>query len=163
MTQARRYVRPVLLGGFIAGSIDVGAACLINKLPPLTILQAIASGVLGKLAFHSGLPAAVLGLVLQWAMSILIAVIFAAAAQRLAILMRRWVVSGLGYGVAVYFVMNFVVVPLSAAPFARKFTLLKSIEDLLAMLLFGLIIAYFGRQAAAGGTASSEPLKSIAT
>jgi uncharacterized membrane protein YagU involved in acid resistance len=148
MTQARRYVRPVLLGGFIAGSVDVGAACLINKLAPLRVLQAIASGVMGKSAFSSGLSAAVLGLVLQWAMSILIALIFAAAARRLAILKRRWFAGGLAYGVVIYFVMNFVVVPLSAAPFTIKFKLPKSMEDLLAMLLFGLIIAYFGRRSA---------------
>jgi uncharacterized membrane protein YagU involved in acid resistance len=148
VTQARRYVRPVLLGGFIAGSVDVCAACLINKRPPIVILQAIASGVLGEPAFRSGLSAAFLGLVLQLAMSVLIAVIFAAAAQRLFVLKRRWFAGGLAYGVVVYFVMNFIVVPLSAAPFASKFKLPKSIEDLLAMLLFGLIIAYFGRQAA---------------
>jgi uncharacterized membrane protein YagU involved in acid resistance len=157
MTQSRRYVRPVLLGGLIAGSIDIGAACLINNRPPLAILQAIASGVLGKSAFRSGLPAAVLGLVLQWAMSILIAVIFAAVARRLAILGRRWFAGGLAYGVAVYFVMNFVVVPLSAAPFTISFKLPKSLEDLLAMLLFGLIIAYFGREAATGDVHVPQP------
>jgi len=37
-------------------------------------------------------------------------------------------------------------VPLSAAPFAAKFNLAKSIQDMLAMLLFGLVIAFFARQ-----------------
>ena len=156
MTLAR-YVRPVLLGGFIAGTIDVGAACLINKHAPLTILQAIASGVLGKSAFRSGLPAAALGLALQWAMSVLIATIFVAVAQRLVILKRRWFASGLAYGVAIYFVMNFIVVPLSAAPFTPKIKLPRSIEDLLAMLLFGLIITYFARQVATGVAVSPPP------
>jgi hypothetical protein len=151
MAQARRYLRPVLLGGLIAGGIDVGMACLINRLSPLVILQSIASGVLGKSAFRSGLPSAVLGLFLQEAMSVLIALIFAAAAQRLTLLKRRWFASGLAYGVVIYLVMNFIVVPLSAAPFRVTLKLPKSIEDLSAMLLFGLIIAYLGRQHSSSG------------
>ncbi len=146
MVRIQRYAKPVLLGGLIAGTLDIGAACLINKLNVLVILQAIASGVLGRAAFRSGLPAAALGLVLQWAMAVLIAAIFAVAAERLTILKRRWFASGLAYGVVIFFVMNFIVVPLSAAPFAAKFNLAKSIQDMLAMLLFGLVIAFFARQ-----------------
>ena len=52
----------------------------------------------------------------------------------------------MAYGVVIFFVMNFIVVPLSAAAFAAKFNVAKSAEDMLAMLLFGLIIAFFGRQ-----------------
>jgi hypothetical protein len=151
MTQNRPYILgPILLGGLIAGTVDIGAACLINQRNPVVIMQAIASGVLGRASFQSGLPAAALGLVLQWAMSLLIAVIFVGAAQRLAILKQRWIASGLFYGVVIYVVMNFVVVPLSAAPFSAKFHLVKAIEDMLAMLLFGLIVAFFGRRSAAG-------------
>ncbi len=51
----------VLLGGFIAGTIDIGAAALINTVSPYTIMQAIAGGVLGKDSFHQGMPAAVTG------------------------------------------------------------------------------------------------------
>jgi hypothetical protein len=146
MIWIRRHVRPVLLGGLVAGTLDIGAACLINKLNALVILQAIASGVLGRAAFRDGPPAAALGLLLQWAMSVLIAVFFAVAAEQLAILKRRWFASGLAYGVVIFFVMNFIVVPLSAARFASKFNLAKSMEDMLAMLLFGIVIAFFARQ-----------------
>jgi uncharacterized membrane protein YagU involved in acid resistance len=145
----RRYAQPVLRGGLIAGTIDIGAACLINGLGLVTILQAIASGVLGKASFRSGLPAAALGLILQWVMSVLIAAIFAVGSSRLSIVRRSWIASGVAYGVVVFFVMNFVVVPLSAAGFAVKFSAAKFIENMLAMILFGLIIAFFGRVAAA--------------
>jgi hypothetical protein len=157
MIRIRRYAQsPVLLGGLVAGTVDIGAACLINKLNVLVILQAIASGVLGRAAFRSGLPAAALGLLLQWAMSVLIAAIFALAAGRLAILKRHWFASGLAYGVVIFVVMNFVVVPLSAAAFSAKFNIAKSLQDVLAMLLFGVIIAFFARQPAASDSGDHE-------
>jgi hypothetical protein len=141
----RRYARPVLIGGLIAGTMDIGAACLINRLGPKVILQAIASGLLGKTSFSMGMPAAALGLVLQWGMSVLIAGIFAVGSSRLSIVRRSWVAGGIAYGVLVFFVMNFVVVPLSAAGFSTKFSTSKFIENMLAMILFGLIIAFFCR------------------
>jgi hypothetical protein len=51
---ARSTLSSIFLGGFIAGTIDIGAACLINSAKPSVILQAIASGLLGKSAFGGG-------------------------------------------------------------------------------------------------------------
>lgn len=135
----------VLYGGFVAGSLDILAAALINRVDPLVILRAIASGLLGRAAFQGGLPVAALGLLLQWAMSLLIAAIFVLAARRLAWMCRRWVLAGLAYGVVVFVVMEFVVVPLSAAK-NPHFTALSLLENVLAMLLYGLIIAFFARR-----------------
>lgn len=137
----------IVAGGLIASTADVGAASLINWLSPVVILHAIASGVLGKAAFAGGAAAAVLGLVLQWLMGLLIAAIFVLAASGFAWLWRRWVFAGIAYGVAIFFVMNYVVVPLSAVPFpAHHFGVRTFIENLLAMFLFGLIIACCTRE-----------------
>lgn len=147
LTRPQRHARsPILNGGLIAGTIDIGAACLINKLNPVVILQAIASGVLGRDSFRMGLLSAVLGLVLQWAMSVLIAAIFVGAGRRLTILKRRWIGAGLVYGVVVFFTMNYVVVPLSAAKFTAPLTVTGFLENMSAMLLFGLIIAFCARE-----------------
>jgi len=135
----------ILYGGFIAGTLDVGAAALINMLSPVVILKAIASGVLGRPAFTGGASAAVLGLLLQWAMSLLIAAIFVFAARRLTRLALHWAAWGVAYGVVIFFVMNYVVRPLSAAWPKTSFTPVQFIENMLAMLLFGLIVAYFAR------------------
>lgn len=134
----------ILYGGFVAGSLDILAAALINRVDPLVIMRAIASGLLGRAAFQGGLPVAMLGLLLQWAMSLLIAAIFVFAARRLAWLGRRWVAAGLLYGVVVFVVMEYVVVPLSAAA-KPHFTALSLLENLLAMELFGLIVAFCAR------------------
>ncbi|OHC36783.1 hypothetical protein [Rhodanobacter soli] len=134
----------ILYGGIVAGSLDVLAAALINWLDPLIILRAIASGLLGRAAFQGGLPVAALGLGLQWAMSLLIAAIFVFAAARMSWLGRRWITAGVLYGVAVFVVMEYVVVPLSAAA-TPHFTALSLAENLLAMWLFGLIVSFFAR------------------
>ena len=134
----------ILYGGFVAGTLDILAAALINRVDPLIIMRAIASGLLGRAAFQGGLPVAMLGLLLQWAMSLLIAAIFVFAARRLAWLGRRWVAAGLLYGVVVFVVMEYVVVPLSAAA-KPHFTALSLLENLLAMELFGLIVAFCAR------------------
>ncbi|NMW25862.1 hypothetical protein HFP05_16265, partial [Rhodanobacter denitrificans] len=87
---------------------------------------------------------AALGLGLQWAMSLLIAAIFVFAAARMSWLGRRWITAGVLYGVAVFVVMEYVVVPLSAAA-TPHFTALSLAENLLAMWLFGLIVSFFAR------------------
>jgi len=143
---ARRIVAPILLGGLIAGTIDIGCACLINGAKPSFILQAIASGLLGKSAFSGGPTTVALGLVLQWAMSIIIAAIFVVASRWRPVLARRWIEAGLAYGVVIFVVMNYVVLPLSAVGHAPRFRIVHFIEDTLAMLLFGLIVAFFARQ-----------------
>ena len=139
-------VAAVLLAGLIAGTIDIGAACLINGHGPIIICQAIASGVLGRASFHGGLNSAGLGLVLQWSMSIIIAAIYIVAAQLLPALRRAWLAFGLLYGVGIYFVMNLIVVPLSnAGGKGYHFVPVRFAEDMVAMLLFGTIVAWFAR------------------
>jgi len=46
----------ILLGGLIAGTLDIGAAALINDRSPLVILLVIASGLLGKASFQVDCP-----------------------------------------------------------------------------------------------------------
>jgi hypothetical protein len=75
-------LKSLVYGGLIAGTIDIGAASLINTISPLVILQAIASGLLGRAAFQGGAGVMVLGLLLQWGMSILIAAFFTLAAHK---------------------------------------------------------------------------------
>jgi hypothetical protein len=135
-----------VLAGLIAGTIDIGAACTINMIGPGPILRFIASGLLGSSLPHETWVYC-LGLGLQWLMSIIIAGIFVIAAGKLPLLLRRWVAAGIAYGIVVYFVMTFVVVPLSKAK-AGHVTMTSFVENLLAMILFGLIVAYVARRGA---------------
>ena len=142
-----RSLKVAIFAGLLAGTIDIAAACLINWVTPAPILRVIASGLIGRHAVHGGPWIVALGLILQWMMSILIAAVFVLAAGKASMLRRRWVLAGIGYGSVVFAVMNFAVVPLSAAVIKVHFSPLSFAENLLAMWIFGLIIAHCVRHA----------------
>jgi|SRR5581483_7200778 len=135
----------ILFSGLVAGTLDIGAAALINGRNPLVILAFIASGLLGKSAFQGGLGTVTLGLFLQWLMSLVIAAAFVLASNRLPVLKLHWISTGLAYGVGVFVVMNYVVVPLSEIARMPQFTAWTFAGNLLAMLGFGLLVAFFAR------------------
>ena len=142
-----------IYAGLIAGTIDIGAACTINRVGPGPILRFIASGLLGAPLPHETWVYC-LGLGLQWMMSIIIAAIFVIAATKIPALLRRWIAAGIAYGIVVYFVMTFVVVPLSRAK-SGHVTMSSFAENLLAMILFGLIVAYTAQRMAPKAAASA--------
>jgi len=134
-------IAAIVAGGLVAGTIDIFAASLIHKAPPTVILQAIAAGLLGKASFAGGTQTMILGFTLQWGMSLVIAAIYGLATLRLPQLATRPLSFGALYGVGVFVVMNFVVVPLSAARPKHLPAPATLAEDFLAMLVFGVIIA----------------------
>ena len=151
MTEDRRAtLNAIFVGGLSAGTVDIFSPALIYLVSPVLICKAIASGLLGKPAFSGGWGVVVLGMLLQWAMSVIIAAIFVAAWKRLAWMRRDWRLAGLLYGVPVYLVMTYVVRPLSAAwppaDYSKPVDWAKVGENLLAMLLFGLILAWSARR-----------------
>jgi hypothetical protein len=141
----RSDLNAILLGGFVAGTIDIIAAALINLVSPMLVLRFIAGGLLGRPALAGGASVVLLGLVLQWAMSLIIAAVYVLAARWLPVLRLRWIAGGIAYGVVIFVVMNYVVVPLSAWARWPNFTIEKFAENFVAMLLVGLIVAFFVR------------------
>jgi hypothetical protein len=135
----------IVAGGLVAGLVDIGAAALINQASPLVILRAIASGVEGKAAFKGGWDAALLGLALQCLMSIVIAALYVALVSRSRWLRQHWVLGGLAAGPVIFAVMEYGVVPWSHAT-RPQFTPVTIVPNLAAMMLFGLIIAFFTRR-----------------
>jgi len=141
----------VLVGGSIAGTLDILFAISFagySGVAPTRLLQTVASGLLGKAAFSGGIPTAALGLVLHFGMSYLWAGIFLLAARRLPRLRHQPVASGIHFGVAVFFTMRLVVLPLSAFPYPVSFKALSTVLDLLShAFLFGVPIALAARRA----------------
>lgn len=110
--------RALLYGTLVVGILDLADALVFFGLRgarPIRILQSIASGLLGRAAFSGGLGTAVLGAALHFFIAFMVVATFFVASRYVSILRHSLVGSGLIYGVAVYLVMNFVVLPLSAA------------------------------------------------
>jgi hypothetical protein len=109
--------RVILIAGAMAGVLDITAACvsafLQNGVPPVRVLQFVASGLLGREAFQGGAATAALGLLLHFVIAFGAAAVFYAASRRLPVLVQQAVPAGVAYGVAVWAFMRFVVVPLS--------------------------------------------------
>ncbi|HET8647044.1 MAG TPA: hypothetical protein VFO85_16225, partial [Vicinamibacteria bacterium] len=90
-----RDVRAILLGGLVAGTMDITAAILLyarRGVPPLRILQSVASGLLGRAAFTGGVPTAALGLALHFFIATTAAAVYVLAARRLPL--ARWPLVG---------------------------------------------------------------------
>ena len=136
----------ILCGGIIAATIDIFAASIMYSRSPAYIMQSIAGGLLGKATFDGGMGTTVLGAILQEVMGILIAAIYVVVSKPLPALRGRWILSGLAYGVVIYFVMGYVVLPLSAWKATPHFMPVKFIKEVPAMLLFGLIVTFFCRR-----------------
>ena len=108
----------LLYGTLAVGTLDIVDAFIFFGLRgarPIRILQSIAAGVLGREAFNGGWGTAALGLALHFFIAFVIVLVFLAASQRMPMLARQPVLVGVIYGIAVYLVMTFVVVPASAA------------------------------------------------
>lgn len=124
----------ILAGGLVAGLIDISYAVGFSALrgvAPSRILQSVASGLLGSPAYQGGAATAALGLLLHFVLMTIIAAIFYFASRRLRFLIARPVLWGGLYGFAVYWVMNLVVLPLSAFPSEVKFVPIVVVTSLI--------------------------------
>ena len=141
-----------LIGGLIIGTlhliVQIGIVySLILKTPFVDILKYIASGLIGDAAYAGGLGTALLGLILEFVMTIIIAGIFIFSADRIALLRKNVIVGSLLYGFGVFVVMNFVVLPLSAAAILPPPALWLLIELVLEhILLIGLPLGILMRR-----------------
>lgn len=146
-----RAARWIVLAGAVGATCDIVYAILYygwRGVAAQRILQTVASGLLGKSAYDGGWPVAGLGLALHYAIVIVAAALFFAVARRRPWLRDEPVTAGLAYGVAIYGVMNFVVLPLSAYPYPMRFPLLTTATGLLVhMVGVGLSISLITRRA----------------
>ena len=141
---SRSPIRPILWGGFLSGALDITAAFVVYGsmgVRPIPLLQGIASGLLGPSAFAGGWPTALLGLFIEFLIATGAAAVYFFAARMLGFLARQPWLAGPLYGIAVYWFMQLVVLPLSR--FARhRFSIrLTLIGIAIHMACVGLPIA----------------------
>jgi hypothetical protein len=109
----------ILYGGLTVGTLDFLDACVFfgirNGLTPIDIAHSIAAGWLGGQAARAGgLPTAALGFARHYFIAFSIVTVFVLASARIPALIRKPKATGMLYGIAVYFFMNWVVIPMSA-------------------------------------------------
>ncbi len=145
----------ILKGGLIAGVLDITDAFVVSGLrgiSPIRVLHYIARALIGPSANQGGYATAALGLFLHFFIALTAAAVFVLASRSLPVLTRRWIVCGLAFGVAVFFFMNRIVLPLSALPPQPFPPPMSFLVNQLAIhaLGIGLPIAYFAQRAARG-------------
>jgi uncharacterized membrane protein YagU involved in acid resistance len=150
----------IFYGGLIAGILDAAdgfvAYYFAAGLNPIQVLQFIASGFYGAAAFQKGISGALVGLLAHFFIAFAVAAIFVGATRFLPMLSRKAEMWGTIYGVAVFLVMNFVVLPHTAVV-KSPFTLPLLLNGLLAHALFiGLPIALAARRVANQSSFSSQ-------
>ena len=117
-----------------------------QRLNPIEVLQYIASGALGQSAFRGGLATAGLGAVFHFIIAWVAAAVFVLAGRRIQFLRTQAIGFGLLYGAAVYFFMNYLVLPLSAVAPSRFHPGLFLNGVLGHALFVGLPIALYARR-----------------
>ena len=138
-------LRAIALGGLVVGALDLIDAFVFFGLRsgarPIGILHSIAAGVLGRDAARAGgITTAALGLLLHFIVATLITTVYVVLSRYIPVLRKRWVLCGIAFGIAAYFVMTFVVVPLSNAGPGRITVALP----VTPVLINGLLIHAFG-------------------
>ena len=136
-TMAASTPKAIVWAGLIAGAMDITAAFVVYGFfgaTPLRILQGIASGLLGPGSYEGGIATAALGLLCHFTIAFGAATVFFFLSRKLPFLTRQFVAAGILYGIAVYFFMGRVVIPLSRAH-RNSFSL--------KMMIIGIVIHIF--------------------
>lgn len=141
----------VLLGGAILGTLDLAFVFsfwgALRDVAPARILQSIAAGVQGQAAFEGGANSAALGAVCHYVIATAMVLAYHLAAARLPALVAHPVRYGLAYGLLLYAVMTYVVVPLSNAPQSANTFLPWVIASIAMHAVLGVICAWSARWA----------------
>jgi hypothetical protein len=133
-------IRPIVAGGIIAGGLDLIYAFIVFG---WSVPNVIAAGLLGRQALHGGAGFWLLGVFLEFFIAVSAATVYCLTSLRLPFLRTNFVICGLFYGIAVFLVMNLMVLPLCALHSSGPYELKELIQGLVVhMLLIGLPISY---------------------
>jgi hypothetical protein len=132
--------------GLIVGVFDAAAASLqayiMRGATPDKVFTFVASGAFGQSAYEGGSMMALTGLAFHFIIAISWAFIFYVAYPKLTILQSNKFFVGMAYGIFIWLIMNFVVIPLSLIGL-RPFNLVSaSIQIVIHLFVIGVPISY---------------------
>ncbi|HZV39176.1 MAG TPA: hypothetical protein VFF96_10565 [Pseudoxanthomonas sp.] len=151
-TGAAHPWRPLLIGTALIGSADLLFAWSFwasKGVSFVDILHSIARGWYGKASDGMGMTSALVGAASHYTIIFGMLLAYSLAARLHAGFTRYVIVLGAAYGLLLYLIMNFVLLPLSAAGLP-KFNNLAWVASSIAMhMLIGVMIAWFVKKALA--------------
>ncbi len=128
----------------LSGILDALAAIVVYgvffKYNPVQIYQFVASAILGDEAFSGGIPIALLGLFFHFLIAFVSSLLFIQLYPRISFLRGNSVLVGLAYGLAIWLVMNLIILPLTKIPHA-PFGIVSVLAIIWHMALVGLPIS----------------------
>jgi hypothetical protein len=142
------FVKVILGAGLLVGTLDILDAIIFYGLRGVSatrILQGIAFGLIGRTSYSQGMRSAALGLLLHLFIATTWAAIYLLASRRLPLSRHPWIYGTL-YGILVYIVMNYVVLPLSHIGLRPLPPLIPLINGVGALIVcIGVPLAFIAR------------------
>jgi len=145
-------LQAIIVGWLVVGVLDITSAFVIATIKgtgSIRMLQGIASGLLGRQSLEGGLATAGMGLAIHFFIALVVVLVFYVASRKINFLTEQPVLAGLFYGIAVYLVMYWIVVPL-AIPIARHSISRDVTAIIIHMVLIGLptalVVSHFSKQ-----------------
>jgi uncharacterized membrane protein YagU involved in acid resistance len=143
-----RALRAIVTAGLVVGALDISSAFVIWWQRGVALqrgLQGIASGLLGTKAYGGGMVTAGLGLALHFFVAFVVVSIFYLASRRIPFLTKEPFVWGALYGIGVYIVMYWIVLPTAFATFRHRLSN-ELLELAIHICLIGLPTAFIVRR-----------------
>lgn len=139
----------VLKAGLIVGTLDILAAFIQfyskTQKNPVVVLNFIASGVFGEEAFTGENKMAAFGLFFHYLIAFGFALLFFVLYPKIVRIIKNMWVLGIIYGLLIWVVMQFLVLPLSQAP-ALKFSIGNALQAILILILcIGLPLSWLAQ------------------
>jgi hypothetical protein len=118
-----RAIRAIVTAGLVVGVLDISSALVIWLQRGVALqrgLQGIAAGLLGAKSYEGGIVTAGLGLALHFFVAFLVVSVFCLASRKIPFLTKQPLVSGAFYGIGVYIVMYWFVLPTAFPTFRHR-------------------------------------------
>ncbi|MGV8093560.1 MAG: hypothetical protein AB2L24_17000 [Mangrovibacterium sp.] len=145
MDNGKGLPKIILFAGLLTGTLDILAAIIQTYLyggNPVKMFQYITSGVFGEKSFAGGLTYAFYGLAFHYAIAFAWTILFFLIYPKMKFLKRNRLLTGTGYSVFIWVVMNLVVLPLSNVP-QSPFHIQSAVTDMLILMAaVGLPLSY---------------------
>ena len=112
--------KAIILALIIAGTLDILSAIIIydlimHRVTTMQILDGIAAALFGKTIVGNTIIMAVIGLILHYFITFCFVVFYFLVYLRIRFLQKNTIISGLIYGIAVWCIMNLIVVPVTTS------------------------------------------------